>query len=254
MLCNNKGGAGKTTICVNLAHALALKGKKVLVVDLDHQNHVAECFGLDEANHLERLLFKLDPIEELITPVTGYKFDIILNEFDFWQLMSIMKLDNNLLEKRLSNSEELKYDYILMDSGPQMSILVAWAMDFCDWMIVPAKPQFLNMVGLKNIRRMARTFGKGDDSILGVIPTMANPRTREFAACKVLAEEVLGIGKFGPVVRQYSDFSKSQFKSKTIFDYAPSSKAAQDMKNVTEWVLKRIREEARRIGKEKRSS
>lgn len=244
LICNNKGGAGKTTIAVNLAHSLARRGKKVLLIDLDHQAHVAESLGLNEDGALEKLLFTDALFNDLVTPTPqGYGFDLILTDFDFWEVMPLMKLDQNLLKAKFKPYEK-QYDYILIDSGPQMSALVAWAMEYADFTLIPAKTQFLNMIGLKNIRRMLRRYANGDESILGIVPTMANVKTQEFKVCKKIVGDMVGLDKFGPVVRQCADFSKAQFMEKTVYDFAAvNSNAIKDMETLTDWIIKRIKEE-----------
>jgi cellulose biosynthesis protein BcsQ len=159
---NNKGGVGKTTTTVNLAAALTLVGKKVLVVDFDpNQKDLTNTFNFHKR---ETTLFQLlDDLKGVIsikdviisyvvtskTPVKKFSFDVIpcegLNDISEVELVKHLKL-NRL--RQVLDRVKLYYDYILIDSPPNWRFFSQSAVFASDVVLIPTKPN--NIFSLQN--------------------------------------------------------------------------------------------------------
>ena len=142
---NNKGGVGKTTITVNLAHAIANKGKSVLVVDSDPQSNTSSIFtpnpDLLNPNSLYNLFDNNLPIEECIYK-TGYDgLDILPNVHETSQLEIDLYKDVNMsycmLRDSLRDYADANYDITIIDCSPTLGLFTIQALISSDVVIVP---------------------------------------------------------------------------------------------------------------------
>ncbi len=153
---NQKGGVGKTTTTINLAAALGTKGKKVLVVDTDPQGNTTSGFGV-EKNNLENTIYEL-MLEEISTDECILKnivenVDIIPSNVNL-AAVEVELMDKNKKEFILKNEIDWikdKYDFIMIDCPPSLSILTINSMTAADTVLVPIQCEFYALEGLSQL-------------------------------------------------------------------------------------------------------
>jgi chromosome partitioning protein len=184
---NNKGGTLKTTTVTNLAGALALKKKKILIIDADNQSNVALSFGLnpDKLNTglYDVLVEKLDPKKAIIkahknidilpssTDLVGFDFTVINNPL-FPEPFKIMKQALDSIKK--------DYDYIIVDTPPSLSLIVGNVFCFADEVLIPFTPEHYSMRSLIKVLETINDFKQEHAprlKVLGVLPVMVDSRT-----------------------------------------------------------------------------
>ena len=134
---NQKGGVGKTTTSANLAHALALAGKRVLMIDLDPQSHLSALFGLHEQKTgLDSVLLDGDALDAQIQPVRPGLFLLAAGQrLAAVEHESSSPKRGGALRTLLSGRDD--WDFVLMDSHPASGLLVIMAMYAADGILVP---------------------------------------------------------------------------------------------------------------------
>ena len=155
-IANQKGGCGKTTTAINLASALSLNGKKVLLIDLDAQAHASLGLDIESQDSLYNVISKLTPrklkIENIIKRVEN-AFDIapanILVGTLEQELADEIGRELKLLE--ILNGIRNRYDYILIDCPPSLGILTINAIRVSDEVIIPAETSRFSMQGVEHL-------------------------------------------------------------------------------------------------------
>ncbi len=180
---NQKGGVAKTTTTHNLAQAISDSGKKVLIIDLDPQSSLTISVGLEESNincSIYNVLCEKEDINESI--ISTGDFDIIPSTIDL--SIAELKLVNefsreNLLKKAISKLN-FKYDYILIDCPPSLSLLTVNALTASHKALIPCACEYLSLRGLELLLNTIGDIKENTNEnleILGIIPTFYDSRT-----------------------------------------------------------------------------
>ncbi len=232
---NQKGGVGKTTTTVNLARGLALKGYRVLAIDLDQQGHLTKSLGLTaEGNTALEWLTNDLPLDIVVKKVSG--IDVVTANIALANLE--LELQRKLLDREYVLGKAIlkvadRYDYVIVDSPPGFGIIAINILTAADRVVIPFRPDFLSKDGVhKLLETMEQIKGRINPKLKlsGFLPTMVDKRCNNaasFEEAKELTTQYGGI-VFDEGIRLASVLCKAPEQGMSIFDYEPKSAAAQD--------------------------
>ncbi|HEX8281125.1 MAG TPA: AAA family ATPase, partial [Chthoniobacterales bacterium] len=184
---NQKGGVGKTTTAVNLGYALAQRGQRILLIDLDPQGNATSSFGLQEleGESLYEPLLGETSIVEKVLPTRLKGLFLIPADLDLAGAeIEIARMDDHLtrLGKTLAPfREDNTFDFIFLDCPPSLGILMTNALAAADELLTPIQCEFFALEGLVKIVRVVqqvRNSGANDRiELTGIVMTMFDART-----------------------------------------------------------------------------
>lgn len=196
---NQKGGVGKTTTVVNIAAAIAEKGKKVLCIDADPQANLSDYLGYDFDPDRRTLLHILkgedEPHDCIISNTDEHidyiPADIMLSSAEMF-LVQMMGREQ-ILRSALRNDSRLEsYDYILIDCPPSLGMLVHNALAAADGIIVPVQTQMFSVNGLIQFEQVVNAIRKNTNknlTICGIVETMVDNTKMTKEVDEVLSKE-----------------------------------------------------------------
>jgi chromosome partitioning protein len=236
---NYKGGTGKTSTVVNMAHGLALKGKRVLVVDTDPQGSAGYYLGVESELTIYDVVMGLRPASECIVSARPNLDIICANERLF---PAEMRLANepgreHVLSRRLAGLQG--YDFVLVDCAPSMNLMNQNSLIFSDELLLPVSMEYLSLVGikqlLKNIDIVNKLLGK-EIRICKIVPTFYDKRNRKTAHIMDSLERVFP-GRLASPIRVSVGLSEAPGYRQTIFEFSPRSNAADDYRRLINEVI-----------------
>ena len=243
---NQKGGVGKSTSCRNIGAFFALQGYKTLMADIDAQANLSQISNIPD--HVENTI--LDAFRNKLPqvyPVTDNLF-IIPSSLSFagieLEIIGAMQREMFLLKmfKKIAGD----FDVCLIDCPPAINMITTNALAASQWVLIPLEASFLSLNGLEmmhNIISMVREDLNPDLSILGSFFNKYKEKT--VVARDILSqtkEKGIDIALFQTKIRQLEDFKKAELNKQSIFDYAPSSSAADDYRNLGNEIIAKLKE------------
>ena len=236
---NQKGGVGKTTSTACIGAALVLRGKRVLLVDLDAQQNLT--FTLTQNEDPETSIYDtlvkdqplpIIPIRENLDLVPA-SLDLARAEID----MATMMVREGILKSYLDEQKE-KYDYILLDCSPSLGIVTTNALVAADKLYIPLTAEALPLKGLDDIVREVKRRVNPMLELGGVFFTRFNNRKLNKEVISMV-EKRYGEKVFQTKIRENISIAEMPLSGQTIFEYEPKSNGAADYQTLTDEIISR---------------
>jgi chromosome partitioning protein len=247
-IANQKGGVGKTTTAINLSAALALTGKRVLLIDLDPQGNSSLTF-LDH-NTIERSVYDMltdtDISPDSVIKKTSIKtLDVLPSR------INLAKFESKLLGEfdapfRLKDRIEgiIKiYDCVLIDTPPTLGLITVNALVAADYVIVPIQPSYFALEGTDDLLETVEKVKARPNprlQVLGVVITLLDKRTTLARDIQEQIRAVFGDKVFETVISKSVRLEESPAYKETIFTFAPNSSGAAEYSNLCAEVMRRV--------------
>nr|WP_218926382.1 AAA family ATPase [Gemella palaticanis] len=246
-ICNQKGGVGKTTTTINLAASLAHLNKKVLIIDTDPQANGTSGVGIDK-NDIKKSIYNVLVDEVNINEVlknTEYKnLDIVPSSIELAgaevELVSAISREQRM--KSAISELNNKYDYVIIDCPPSLSLITLNALTAADGVIIPVQTEYYALEGLSQLMNTFNIVRKHLNSsldIFGVLLTMTDSRTN---ISNQVAEEVRNHFKekvFDTIISRSVRLSEAPSFGEPIIEYAKTSKGAKQYLSLAKEVIER---------------
>ena len=246
-IANQKGGVGKTTTSVNLASALAVLEKKVLLIDADPQANATSGLGINvdekKAGTYE-LLEHTAAVEDTIVKTSVPHLDLIPSHIDLVAI-EIELVDKNQREFMLKKALEKvvsNYDFIIIDCAPSLGLITLNALTAANSVIIPIQCEYFALEGLgkllNTIKSVQKIHNKNLD-IEGLLLTMYDARLR---LSNQVVEEVkkhFSTMVFKTIIQRNIRLSEAPSYGENIIQYDATSKGAKNYLSLAEEVLKK---------------
>jgi chromosome partitioning protein len=247
---NQKGGVGKTTTAVNVSAAIALNGKRVLLMDTDPQSHSTKSLVRDpDANEKSLYDILMQPeikAQKAIMKSTVPGLDVAIARMNMAKLEASLlgQIDGHFRLKDVIAPIRNRYDFIFIDTPPTLGLITLNAFVAATHLLIPIQSSYLSLEGtddlLETIEKVRRVANPGLQ-ILGVLITLHDMRTNIAKDVVDRIQRVFGGKVFQTIVSKSVKIEESPAYKESIFTYAPGSIGAQQYKKIAEEILDRAK-------------
>mgnify|MGYP001246863693 FL=1 len=232
---NQKGGVGKTTTAVNLSACLAVKNKKVLLIDIDPQGNTTSGVGVDKNTvgmSIYDVVINEVNIEDIIVPTKIENLMLCPSNINLAgaevELVSVISRETRLkaaLEDIRSN-----YDFIMIDCPPSLGLLTVNALTAADTILVPIQCEYYALEGLSQLMNTVKIVQKHLNrnlSVEGVVLTMFDARTNLSIQVVDEVKRYFGNKVYRTIIPRNVRLSEAPSYGLPIILYDPKSKGAE---------------------------
>jgi len=245
-IANQKGGVGKTTTSINLSSCIASKGKKVLVIDIDPQGNTTSGFGI-EKNELENSIYELilgdSSIEDCIVKEIFPNISVLPSNVNLAAAeIELIGIDRKeyILKNEVDWVKE-RYDFIIIDCPPSLSLLTINAMTTADSVLVPIQCEYYALEGLSQLIHtinLVKERLNPDLDMDGVVFTMFDSRTNLSAQVVDNVKNHLNQKIYNTLIPRNIRLAEAPSYGKPINLYDPKSSGAESYMSLADEVIK----------------
>jgi chromosome partitioning protein len=242
---NQKGGVGKTTTTINLGAALIEQGQRVLLVDLDPQAALSNGLGI-QPDTLSRTIYNalLDnsqSVRELILPVRlgldllPANIDLAAAEIELVSAFSRETLLRDILAPLVP-----RYDFILIDCGPNLGLLTINALTAADAVLIPLQCEYFALRAISILlKTIARVRARLNPKLVvaGILGTMYQAGTRHAEEVLSQARTLFNQRVFDIYVKKSIRFAEASAAGKSMLEFAPDHEGAQAYRSLAEVII-----------------
>ena len=251
-LCNQKGGVGKTVTAVNLGIGLAREGKRVLLADIDPQGSLTASLGYQRPDQMENTMAEIlgrvisdepqAPDEGIIHHAEGVDLLPANIELSGLEVTLVNTMSRETILRDYLNSVRDRYDVILLDCCPSLSMLTINALAAADEVIIPAQAHYLSLRGMEQlIRTISNVKRKINPAleIAGILITMADMRTNYSREIIELLRNTYGskLRIFDSIIPLSIRAAETSAEGRSIYLHDPAGKVSAAYTALTQEVL-----------------
>ncbi len=241
-IANQKGGVAKTTTTHNLGVALAAKGKRVLLIDLDSQASLTISVGLEPLEVKRTIVDVLRkdgvPVNECIERISD-RLHIVTSIIDLapMEMELLSRASREKILDRALRPVRGEYDFILVDCPPQLSILTINALSCADGVIIPVKTDYLAYRGLTQLQDSIQEIQElinPELKVLGVIATLYEKRVaddNEILAALRKEYNLLG------VIKRLAVAKKGIYDGLAVVEQTPGSEISIEYNKIADMII-----------------
>jgi len=243
-IANQKGGVGKSTTVVTLAHGLSLSGGKVLIVDCDPQGQTAALLGIQQEPGLFNLLIAEWPPVQVIRATGRDGLDQIPSDKKTAAAqvtLAAQRAPITYIEEALKPIQS-KYDYVIFDTAPSIGDIMGAALFAADYVLIPSAVDFLSSDGVVKLMDTLQDIKdlEWPGKLLGILPTFYDEATRESKAILEELIEQFSDGVLDPIHRA-TILRECAAYGQTIFEADRASRAAKEYNELVNYVIRGTR-------------
>lgn len=243
---NNKGGVGKSTVAVQISHGLSKLGYRVILVDLDGQNDSSLFLGVTESDYNKTFYDLVDKrsdvkLDDCIIEARE-NLDLLPNSHieeinaEFYRESRI----DLVLNEKLNGLENMDYDFVIIDCGPQRTRINDAVLCYVDDIIMPVQVEAASVRACGSIYEYLTDLRLSPDKITLIIPNMYDQRTKDAKENLEFLQEFFSDKEdiITPPINRRVKITEAGKMGKTVFEY--DEEAATQFFTVLERLVKKI--------------